>query len=177
MRVSIEHKEKKHVQGIDRLYIIDLLIQLSEAEKAIVDARGLYKNTIDISPGVLEKNITGPADPRDKRLLGIVMMLIGIFVPLYNRSLEVVSVLLFVGAYFIIRSFIALPKPDAIKNTTIPINTFFGSKPVSIATFNPVQAQEVDQNIRQSLVKIAVLRRVMTCCALAALRARTMSAS
>lgn len=155
MRVSIEHKQKTYGKhGINQLYIIDLLVQFSETEKAIVRARGLHTNIIDISPGILGWVITD-TDPSDTKFIGVIFMVIGFFVPLFYRGYDFLFLLVPLGGYFLFKSSTAQSKlEDAQTHTTIHVHTLLENKPISVATFNPVQAKEVDDRIRQQLTKL-----------------------
>ncbi len=141
MRVSIEHEQRLYGKRPDvpYLYLIKVIVQLSETEKAIVTARALRHHTIDVSPGVLSWVMLEP-EPDDVKGRAALFLIIGIFFP----------PLLFVAAYLWIKSFSVKAKFDT-DPCIIPVATFFNTTPVSIATFSPVQAKEVDDRIRNVL--------------------------
>ena len=77
MRVTIDHKEEAY--GLrKRWYLVNVAIQFTEAERAIIKARGLQNNIVDISPGFLASTVV-KTDPLKIKLAGIVCMLTWLF--------------------------------------------------------------------------------------------------
>lgn len=99
MRVTIDHKEEAH--GLrKRWYLVNVAIQFSEAERAIIKARSLQDNIIDISPGFLASTVV-KTNPFYIKLAGVLCTLIGFFTPFFGRAYDPVFILFFPGILLI----------------------------------------------------------------------------
>ena len=152
MRVNIEHKEEaKGVRKNKPVYLVNVAVQFSEAERATINARNLYKNWVDISPGSLASTVVD-TNPDTVRRVGIILIVAGI-VALFFRTYENLFILTFIGiGVFIYGKYLERKFLKGEKDTVTIKNLLSG--PISIRASNPVHAKAVDDHVRSSLVEL-----------------------
>jgi hypothetical protein len=159
MRVKIEHTEQ-NVGGLlpaflgKKSYVINVAVQFSEAERAIVKARNLYKNWVDISPGILASSVVDihPIAVGIIRSLGRFAMVGGFILGLaYYNNLG--GLIFFVGVAMEIYGWYYERKLNKGEKDTVTIKDLL-SGPISIRAANPAHAKTVDDHVRASLVSL-----------------------
>jgi hypothetical protein len=152
MRVSIDHKEE--IKGLIRkthAYFVTVTLQFSEAERAIINARGLQE-PIDISPGALASTV-GDAIPSTLKLIGTIGMIVGFFATFFSKQYGWVAIFFFVGIGLLLYGISLERKWKKGEEDTLSIKDFLAT-PVVIHAFSPLDAKLVDDHIRASLAGI-----------------------
>jgi hypothetical protein len=153
MRVSIEHKEE--VKGLFRktlAYFVTVTVQFSEAERAIINARGLQEKPIDISPGALASTVVD-AIPNTLKLVGTIGMIVGFFATFLSKQYGWVAIFFFVGVGLLLYGISLERKWKKGEEDTLCIKDFLAA-PVVIHAYSPLDAKLVDDHIRASLAGI-----------------------
>jgi hypothetical protein len=157
MRVTISHREvTAGLFAHPRHYFIDVTLVFSEEERAIVDTRKLYPNTVDLSPGFLGSSVFYVPVSVIKACLisspflflsGCMVGCVGIVAQTggLGSLLVILSFLAFgfglYAAYFVRHGF----------RNEITIGEMLSASAFSVMTFNPVQAKLVDAKMRERL--------------------------
>ena len=153
MHVSIEHKEE--IKGLIKkthAYFVNVSVQFSEAERAIIKARGLQKQPIDISPVALASTVVD-ANPYPLKLIGMIGMIVGFFAPFFSKQYGWLAIFFFVGIGFLLYGIYLERKWKEGEEDTLCIKDFLAA-PVVIRAFSPLNAKLVDDHIRTSLAGI-----------------------
>jgi hypothetical protein len=153
MRVSIEHKEEtKGLIKKTHAYFVTVTFQFSEAERAIINARGLQEQPIDISPGVLASAVVGGI-PNTLKLVGMIGMIVGFFATFFSIQYGWLAIFFFVGVGLLLYGIYLERKWTKGEEETLCIKDFLAA-PVVIHAFGPLDAKLVDDHIRTSLAAI-----------------------
>jgi hypothetical protein len=153
MRVSIEHKEA--IKGLIRkahAYFVTVTVQLSEAERATINARGLQEKPIDFSPGALASTVVGGI-PNTLKLIGTICMIVGFFATFFSKQYGWVAIFFFVGVGLVLYGISLERKWKKGEVDALSIKDFLAA-PVVIHAFSPLDAKLVDDHIRASLAGI-----------------------
>lgn len=153
MRVSIEHKEQ--IKGLikkTRAYFVTVTVQFSEAERAIINARGLQEQPIDISPGALTSTVAD-AVPNTLKLIGMIGMIVGFFATFFSKQYGWIAIFFFIGIGLLLYGIYLERKWKMGEEDTLCIKDFLAA-PVVIRAFSPLNAKLIDDHIRTSLAGI-----------------------
>jgi hypothetical protein len=154
MRVSIEHKEE--IKGLFRktlAYFVSVTVQFSEAERAIINARGLQEKPIDISPGALASTVVSDVIPVTLKLIGTIGMIVGFFATFFSIQYGWLAIFFFVGVGLLLYGISLEHKWKKGEEDTLCIKDFLAA-PVIIRAFSPLDAKLIDEHIRTSLAGI-----------------------
>ena len=150
MRVSIEHKQK--IKGIIRkthAHFVTITVQFSGAERAIIDARGLQEQPIDISPGALASSIVDVI-PGTLKLIGTIGMIVGFFATFSSKRYGWIAIFFFVGVGLLLYGIYLERKWKKGEEDTLSIEDLLAA-PVVIRAISPADAKLVDDHVRASL--------------------------
>jgi hypothetical protein len=153
MRVSIEHKEE--IKGLvrkTRAYLITVTVQFSEAERAIINARGLQEKPIDFSPGALASTVVGGI-PNTLKLVSLIGMIVGFFATFFSKQYGWLAIFFFVGVGLLLYGISLERKWTKGEEDTLSIKDFLAA-PVVIHAFSPLDAKLVDDHVRTSFAGI-----------------------
>ena len=157
MRVSIEHREAAWgVLDNEPRYYIDLEVNFSEEELAIIKARGLYERTIDVEPGVVGEIPIQHSSPYlvpflragspILLVLGVILAVMGIEI---GHLLILIAPPMWVCGWWLDRQGQKLPEEPP---TTISLRQLIDQSPIVIRVADPAAAQHVEQVIHEALV-------------------------
>ena len=157
MRVSIEHREAAGgVLGNEPRYYIDLEVNFSEEELAIIKARGLYERTIDVAPGMVGElpiQQSSPylvpflyAAPPVFFVLGVILAVMGLEI---GHLLILAAPPMWACGWWLDRQGQKLPEEPP---TTIPLRQLIDQSPIVIRVADPAAARHVEQVIHEALV-------------------------
>lgn len=150
MRVSIEHKEQ--IKGLIRkthAYFVTVTVQFSEAERAIINARGLQQQPIDISPGALASTVAD-AIPDTLKLIGMIGMIVGFFATFFSKQYGWLAIFFFIGIGLLLYGIYLERKWEKGEENALCIKDLLAA-PVVIRAFSPLNAKLIDDHIRTSL--------------------------
>jgi hypothetical protein len=153
MRVSIDHKEQ--IKGLirkTRAYFVTVTVQFSEAERAIITARGLQLQPIDISPGALAPTVVD-VYPDILKFVGMIGMIVGFFATFSSKQYGWLAIFFFIGIGLLLYGIYLERKWEKGEENALCIKDLLAA-PVVIRAFNPLNAKLIDDHIRASLAGI-----------------------
>jgi hypothetical protein len=156
MRVSIEHKEE--TKGLFRkthayFVTVTVTVQLSDAERAIINAQELQEKPIDISPGALASTVVGDAIPNTLKIVGTIGMIVGFFATFFSKQYGWMAIFFFIGLGLLLYGISLERKWQKGEVDTLSIKDFLAA-PVVIHAFSPSDAKLIDEHIRASLADV-----------------------
>jgi hypothetical protein len=156
MRITIKHRDQPvGILGQKRKYLLDISIDFSQEERAIIETRKLYETYFDLSPGFLASSVVFVPTSAIKACLitSPFLFLSGCVVgiaSLFTGDSGFGSFLVFLSfaalgfglyaAYFMRHGY----------RTEITIGEMLGG--FSVLTFSPPAAKDLDAELRQRLV-------------------------